>query len=861
MIFRNYGADRGDLSRPLTNWLWLVLLLVLFPPLSAQPTVTPERSPELTVELVLVESENQARVVDRAMRTGFFIDQLLIPETSYVGRIPWTQLSPGLRDLLENAPHGIPQLLSGADGKHVVARVLPSGPPALLGQIQYSEASEDIWALLSVGPTDARLLSQEIDVDTEDLEAICQSKQRLIDTQLSTARAKVRSLPLEASPQEMVRAYAAFTGVLSLRGELEEAIQELELLAGKLPAPASSGQHRYHDVLDQFLGILQLRRGEVDNCLDHHHREMCLFPLSEAAQHDLDLGAQRAFQHFSSYLKRNPQSLEVRWLLNIAAMILGRYPEEVPTNVLIRPESFASSVDVGRFWDVAGEAGLAYSDNAGGSVTDDFDNDGLIDIVVTSRDPCEPLRFYRNRGDGSFADAGEAAGLGNQFGGLNVTQVDYNNDGRLDLFVMRGGWETAIRNSLLRNRLTSEGVVFEDVTAEVGLGGPAHRTHTAAWADYDGDGWLDVFLGHEMSFSQLFRNRGDGTFEDTTIPAGMYFRTLTKGATWGDVNSDGRPDLYVSNFGDRNLLFVNRGEGRFEEVGTQWGVDEPTYSFATWFWDYDNDGWQDLAVVTFLQTMDEVVREYLGQSPQGETLRIYHNRGNGSFEDMTDSLGMSRFIPAMGANYGDLNNDGFLDFYLGTGAPSYGMLVPNRMFLNQGGQSFVDVTTSTGTGHLQKGHGISFADLDNDGDQDIFSNMGGAFPGDKYPSALFENPGHGNDWVAIKLVGRTSNRAAIGARLRVIIENGGEEKQVVRWVTSGGSFGASPLMQHIGLGQDAQIKKIEIDWPNGQPRQTLLNVPTNRFIVVSEGAENYQLATRSEFTFGSGATGGEHQAH
>ena len=332
-------------------------------------------------------------------------------------------------------------------------------------------------------------------------------------------------------------------------------------------------------------------------------------------------------------------------------------------------------------------------------------------------------------------------------------------------------------------------MVFEDVTDRAGLGGPAHRTQSAAWADYDGDGHLDVFLANEFSFSQLFRNRGDGTFEDVTVKAGMRFRSLTKGVTWGDVDNDGRPDLYVSNFGERNLLFVNRGDGTFAEVGRERGVAEPTYSFTTWFWDYDNDGWLDLLAVTLLQTVDEVAREYLGQPQQDETLRVYRNRGDGSFEDATAALGLARNIPSMGANFGDLDNDGYLDVYLGTGAPSYGMLIPNRMFLNQGGRGFVDVTTATGTGHLQKGHGVAFADLDNDGDEDVFANMGGAFPGDKYPNALFENPGHGNDWIAIELVGKSSNRWGVGARIRVVLERDGKREERFRWVTSGGASG------------------------------------------------------------------------
>ncbi len=746
---------------------------------------------------------------------------------------------------------------------------MPTGPPAILGETDFAEDREAIWAVLSVGPTDYRQLSQEVDVDTEDLAAVCQSKRRYWNNELRDARAKVAALSPGTPLQEVIEAHGDVASMLSLQGEMAEAIQQVESFAPLLPTEAPTGQLSYRDIMHQVLGILELRRGEVDNCLQAHNREMCLFPLSEAARHRIGDGARKALNHFSQYLERHPDDLEVRWLLNVAAMTAGTYPDGVPEPLRIGPDTFASAVDLGRFWDVAGPAGVAYSDNAGGIAIDDFDGDGLLDLMVSSEDNCEPLRFFRNRGDGTFAQIIEAAGLDTQLGGLNITQVDYNNDGRRDLFVMRGGWETAIRDSLLRNKPAPDGgVEFEDVTVRAGLGGPGHRTHTATWADYDGDGWLDLFLGHEFSFSQLFRNQGDGTFEDVTLQAGLRFRSFTKGATWGDIDGNGRPDLYVSNFGERNLLFVNRGNGRFDEMAVERGVSEPTYSFPTWFWDYDNDGWQDILVVTFLQTVDEVAREYLGLPPQGETLRIYRNKGNGYFEDTTEALGMARMIPTMGANFGDLNNDGYLDFYLGTGAPSYGLLVPNRMFLNQEGRKFVDVTTSTGTGHLQKGHGISFADLDNDGDQDIFANMGGAFPGDKYPSALFENPGHGNDWIAIELVGTRSNRAGIGARIRVVLDENGEESQRVRWVTSGGSFGASPLMQHIGLGPNARILRLEIDWPaglgnTGSLRQVVRDVPTNSFIVITEETESFELAPRPRIVLASEdmAHGAVHQGH
>ncbi len=811
------------------------------------------------VELSVATSERAARVVARAMRSGFFVDQLLIPDTHYMGRHAWSTLNPGMQRTLAEATPGEVFLFPLDSGNTVVARIVPDGPPAILGGDRFARESKEIWAVLSVGPTDSRLLSMEIDEETGDLAAICASRRRWIEDELRTARAEVAALPAAAPASALVGPYGDLISLLSFQGEMRQAIEVVGALAERLQAQGPSVPASHLNTLDLVLGILELRRGEAENCLYDHHREMCLFPLSAAARHRLDDGASRAFEHFARYLERAPDDLEARWLLNIAAMTLGRYPDALPDRHRIGPESFASPVDPGRFWDVAAPAGLTHSDNAGGSVADDFDGDGLLDLVVSSRDPCEPLRYYRSLGDGTFADRTESAGLGGQLGGLNVAQVDYDGDGRLDLFVMRGGWETAIRNSLLRNRAAPDGaVVFEDVTAAAGLGGPAHRTQSAAWADVDGDGDLDLFVANELSFSQLYRNRGDGTFEEATVEAGLRFRSLSKGASWSDVDNDGRPDLYVSNFGERNLLFVNRGAGRFEEVALAAGVAEPTYSFTTWFWDYDNDGWQDLLVVTLRQTVDEVAREYLGEPQRGETLRVYRNRGDGTFEDATSALDLARNIPTMGANFGDLDNDGFLDVYLGTGAPSYGMLVPNRAFLNQGGERFVDVTTATGTGHLQKGHGVAFADFDNDGDQELFANIGGAFPGDKYPNALFENPGHGNDWLRVELVGTRNHPSALGARLRVVVESDGRERSIHRAVTSGGSFGASPLEQHVGLGPDAASVRLEVDWPtvagdDGPRRQLIGEVPKNSAIRVTEGVDGFELVPLRRLAFPAGA--------
>jgi hypothetical protein len=218
-------------------------------------------------------------------------------------------------------------------------------------------------------------------------------------------------------------------------------------------------------------------------------------------------------------------------------------------------------------------------------------------------------------------------------------------------------------------------------------------------------------------------------------------------------------------------------------------------------------------------------------------LKLYRNLGDGSFQDVTRQTGLDKVLMVMGANFGDIDNDGFLDVYLGTGNPSYASLVPSLLLRNNGGRSFVDVTAASGTGELHKGHGVAFADLDRDGDEEIVFEVGGATPGDAHALRLFENPGHGNDWISLKLVGVKTNRAAIGARIAVIIDAEGGRRVVHRIVGSGGSFGASPLLQHIGLGSAARRVDLEIWWPTTNTRQRFSDVGKNRFLEITEFAQ------------------------
>jgi hypothetical protein len=295
-------------------------------------------------------------------------------------------------------------------------------------------------------------------------------------------------------------------------------------------------------------------------------------------------------------------------------------------------------------------------------------------------------------------------------------------------------------------------------------------------------------------------------------------------------------------------LFLNLGRTntgwRFQDITAAAGVAQPNGSFATWFWDFDNDGWLDLLVAPFSgftfdgTALRTVAAEYLGQPTDADRIHLYHNQGNGSFRNVAPELKLDVPLLAMGANFGDLDNDGFLDCYFGTGDPHFRTLVPNRMFRNDAGKRFQDVTTSGGFGHVQKGHGIAFADFDIDGDQDIYAVMGGAVYGDIYQNVLFQNPGHGARWITLSLQGTRANRSAIGARIEVQVRmRDGSQRSIHRVVGSDGSFGASSLQQEIGLGDASEIVLIRIQWPSDSPPQTIRDLAMDRAYRIIEGRE------------------------
>ena len=617
--------------------------------------------------------------------------------------------------------------------------------------------------------------------------------------------------------------------------------------------------------------VAYLQLGQAENCLARHNPDSCLLPLQGGGMHREQRGSRAAIKAYTTLLKEFPNNLGARWLLNLAYMTVGEYPELVPDAWRIPPEVFASEYDLPRFRDVAPAVGVDTVSLSGGAIMEDFDGDGFLDLMASSWGLRDQLRYFRNKGDGTFRERTREAGLMGIVGGLNLCHADYDNDGDADVLVLRGAWlgeEGRHPNSLLRNN--GDGT-FADVTEEAGLL-TFHPTPTAAWGDFDNDGWVDVFFANESGAQtavysgaspadapgvhpcQLFRNNGDGTFTDVAPDVGVANVGFVKGAAWGDYNNDGRLDLYLSRMGEPNVLFRNDGSrephGSFTDVTTEAGVDGPRFSFPTWFWDYNNDGWQDLFVAGFsVADVGDIAALYLGLPTTAERPRLYRNNGDGTFTDASAATRGDRAILAMGANFGDLDNDGFLDFYIGNGSPNMRMLLPNRMFRNAHGEAFQDVTSAGGFGHLQKGHGVAFGDIDNDGDQDIFVEMGGAYSGDTYANLLFENPGQGNHWITLQLEGVTSNRAAIGARIKLRVDTPEGERDIYATVGTGGSFGASSLQQEIGLGNATAIPLLEITWPVSGRVQTFEHVTLDQCLKIREDAQQPVRVEYRSFNF------------
>ncbi len=527
----------------------------------------------------------------------------------------------------------------------------------------------------------------------------------------------------------------------------------------------------------------------------------------------------------------NPSDDRPRLVLFQAAQRMGGYPAFVPQSYRMEVKAGFANPTV-HFEDIAARMGLDKTSGGRGTAVFDYDNDGWLDIAVTSAFGGATL--YHNNGDGTFTDVSISSGLDTATNTFAVVAGDYNNDGFTDLYITRSGFYVG-EGQLFRNN--GDGT-FTDVTKAAGLADVWGPAFTASWVDYDGDGLLDLFVANNLGGlverktpNRLFHNNGDGTF--TEVPAevsGLKTIWPTIGGAWGDYDNDGRMDLFLSNGLGRSQLFHNNGDGTFTDVSEAAGVSAMGFGSPAFWWDYDNDGWMDIGQFIWSDHDDVIYTMRNGTAPaSGQSMRVYHNNRNGTFTQVGRGLGLTECWGTMSGSFGDFNNDGYLDLALGNGSPKLDRLDPMVIFENDG-RRFRNTSFAAGLPFTGKSHGVNMADLLGDGRLAILVAAGGAYPGDLLTMSVYCPTSLPGNYLNVRLCGVKSNRSAIGAR--VSLEAGGRKQ--FREVSGGSNFGCLPLEQHFGLGRTLKVDAVEIRWPSGL-QQRFEGLPVNSTVEFTEG--------------------------
>jgi len=528
------------------------------------------------------------------------------------------------------------------------------------------------------------------------------------------------------------------------------------------------------------------------------------------------------------------------WLLRLA---LEQTNEADPASVFpLRQERFNPADPPRlRFTDIAAELGIHRRDGNGTCAWGDYDGDGDWDVFTAGSGRF--MALFRNEG-GKFREVTEEAGLARVPSGYSLNLVDYDNDGRLDLYVSLNGWSGPFPNRLLRN---VGGGKFRDVSREAGVADPGSG-FVSLWGDLDNDGRLDLVVANGVlkdgSVPQIYRNNGDGAFTNVTERAGLkeppHYGAI--GIALGDYDRDGDLDLFINGLGKApNRLYRNNGDFTFTNVTERAGVSQPPHNgFVAFFFDYNNDGWPDL-LTTSLAAWDAVLqgltRQFSVPGPAAvhpDAPRLFRNNRDGTFTDVTFEARLYHPTGTMGAGVADLDNDGFVDIYLGTGDPSLSRLEPNRLFRNNGDGTFTDLTFFAGVARPgRKGHGVCFVDFDEDGDLDVYAQQGGHYPGDEAENVFYRNErGSENHWLEVELAATRGNRFAIGAE--VLVKAG--EWTLYREVKGSEGFGAtSPYRLHFGLGLHRRADALLVRWPGGAS-QEFRNIEANQILQIREGS-------------------------
>ena len=483
--------------------------------------------------------------------------------------------------------------------------------------------------------------------------------------------------------------------------------------------------------------------------------------------------------------------------------------------------------------------------DGGGAAFLDYDQDGYIDLYVCSgtwlegfskEDKPDRLpgnKLYRNRGNGTFEDVTQKAGVGGPWFSMGVTVGDFNNDGFPDLYISNYG-----SNALLKNNGNG---TFTDVTKRSNTGGGKECSVGAAWLDYDNDGFLDLYIGNYLEYDPnykyfyapdgfpgplaydsekdiLYHNNGDGTFQDVTDAMGIIDRDgRAMGVGVADYDDDGFVDIYVANDHTLNYLWHNDGGKKFEDRGTMTGTafsqaGEATVSMSVDYADYNGDGLLDMFV------SDDTY------------CSLYENMGNGIFSDKgvpsNISMAAAQFV-GWSSSFFDYDNDGDVDIFKTNGELKHLYGQEDQIFENENNGKFTDISLKLGQ-YFQKelvGRGACLGDYDNDGDFDIFIvNL------NDHCVFLRNNRGNENNWLEIKLIGTSSNRDGIGSRVKI---TSGGKVQTAQKISTTGYVSQNDPRLHFGLGKNEMAEKIEIIWPSGK-EQMLENIKANQILNVTE---------------------------
>lgn len=589
----------------------------------------------------------------------------------------------------------------------------------------------------------------------------------------------------------------------------------------------------------------QAKRGNLARSIDFF--KMALRRPAERGELLREMGASfyrlgdygEAARTFHQALQLRPNLID-QWLLKVSLDQWKDPPPPLPASALfpsMQPAFDKDNPPLIAFADMAPELGLNRKDGNGTCAWGDYDNDGRIDLLLAGSGTF--LALYRNEG-ARFRDVTREAGLAGVPSGYSLNFVDYDNDGRLDIYLSLNGWSGPMPNRLYRNL----GGRFQDVTAETGAGDPGSG-FVSLWGDFDNDGHLDFAVANGVlkdgSVPQIYRNLG-GKFQNVTHEAGIR-EPATYGAigiALGDYDRDGDLDMFINGLGTApNRLYRNMGGFRFQEVSRQAGVTQPPHNgFVSFFLDYNNDGYPDL-LTTSLAPWENVVeglsRHFRVPDPpaiHADSVRLFRNKGDGTFTDVTFQARLYHPMGVMGAGVADLDNDGHLDLYFGTGDPQLSRLEPNRFFRNNGDGTFSDLTALTPFARPgQKGHGVTFIDFDGDGGLDLYAQLGGHYPGDHAENAFYRNlKAKGNPWLQLDVERPETNRFAIGAG--VLLKAG--DLSLYREVKGSEGFGSTdPFTLHFGLGRRTIVDSVEIFWP-GSPTQKLTGLKAGQRLRVRQ---------------------------